>query len=370
VADESVEFLANYRSNTLYAHPAKNGAGAYATLVGDAEYVIGEISVGERAKIAVSAFYVREKADFDTLKITKLKYHKLRGWLQDGEIRVSRFQISQMQEFISLISRLDLQDAKKTKIKLDDAVNVGALSVLLSSSKGSSLIRELASNPNLHNDIYAVAAKRLALVEFENLLSDMTAEREWQQFFERNSWIFGHGLNYVSLDKVGDSLESTTTGSSFDTAGKRADGLISTRAAISQYVLVEIKRDSTDLLRTSEYRRGCWGVSDELSNAVTQTQKTVFEFSNNRFRDHLKNKDGSDSGRITYSVEPRSFLVIGNLHQLIGNDDKIACFELYRRNIRSPEIITFDELFYRARCIVENISKGNVPDVAEDDGAT
>ena len=38
------------------------------------------------------------------------------------------------------------------------------------------------------------------------------------------------------------------------------------------------------------------------------------------------------------------------------NDDKVACFELYRRNIRSPEILTFDELYYRAGCIVENIS--------------
>ena len=50
-------------------------------------------------------------------------------------------------------------------------------------------------------------------------------------------------------------------------------------------------------------------------------------------------------------------MVIGNLAQLRGNDDKIACFELYRRNIRSPEIVTFDELFYRAKCIVENIGR-------------
>ena len=34
---------------------------------------------------------------------------------------------------------------------------------------------------------------------------------------------------------------------------------------------------------------------------------------------------------------------------------KVACFELYRRNIRSPEILTFDELYYRASRIVENL---------------
>jgi hypothetical protein len=120
---------------------------------------------------------------------------------------------------------------------------------------------------------------------------------------------------------------------------------------------VEIKKSNTDLLQEQEYRSGCWGVSAELSNAVTQTQKTVFEFTHHRFRDHQKDKFGNDIGKTVYSIEPRSFLVIGNLSQILGNDDKIACFELYRRNIKAPEILTFDELFQRASCIVENISR-------------
>jgi hypothetical protein len=126
---------------------------------------------------------------------------------------------------------------------------------------------------------------------------------------------------------------------------------------VSQYVLVEIKRNDTALLQEASYRSGCWGVSDELSNAVTQTQKTVFDFTRDRFRDHLKDQFGNDAGISVYAVEPRSFLVIGNLAQVLGNDDKVACFELYRRNIRAPEILTFDELYQRASCIVENISR-------------
>ena len=121
-------------------------------------------------------------------------------------------------------------------------------------------------------------------------------------------------------------------------------------------MLIEIKKSSTGLLRKDPYRAGCWAVSDELSAAVTQTQKTAFQFSRDRFRDVLKDGDGNDTGELAYSVEPRSYLVIGNLAELRGNDHKIACFELYRRNTRSPEIVTFDELYQRARCIVENIS--------------
>lgn len=218
------------------------------------------------------------------------------------------------------------------------------------------MIRELAASPELHHDIYAVAAKRAALTKFEAMLSNSKlSEAEWQAFFEHNPWIFGHGLNYVFLDKVGPKLETQTTGRTFNRPGKRADGLMRTRAEISQYVLVEIKRNGTELLQEATYRSGCWSVSDEMSDAVTQTQKTAFEFARDHFREEAKDEMGNSMGKITYAIEPKSFLVIGNLAQLEGNDDKVTCFELYRRNTRSPEILTFDELYHRAACIVENI---------------
>jgi hypothetical protein len=339
-------------------------SGAYAKLVGNSEEVLGEIDVTSRFKLAVSAFYVKDRGDFGTIKITKLKFHKTHGWQEDGHVQINHFQVAQMKEFIAIISSLDLRDAKKTRISLDENIHVGALGALLSSTKGAALIKELAANPELHHDIYAIAAKRAALAEFESKLRSDISEPEWQRFFEKNSWIFGHGLNYVFLNKVNRKLESQTTGSAFDRPGKRADGLMLTRAEVSQYVLVEIKKNNTDLLQEEEYRSGCWGVSAELSNAVTQTQKTVFEFTRNRFRDHLKDQSGNDIGKTVYSVEPRSFLVIGNLMQVLGNDDKIACFELYRRNIKAPEILTFDELFQRASCSVENISRESLGETA------
>lgn len=364
-----LSYLVNYKPNALYTVPARNGKGAYAKLVGDNERLLGEIDVTPRSKVAVSAFYVQDRANFDSFKITKLKYHKTFGWREDGHIHVNGFEIAQMKEFVSIISSLDLRDAKKTRISLDDSIHVGALGALLASTKGAALINELAANPELHQDIYAVAAKRMALAEFQNNLSANLSEPDWQRFFEQNSWIFGHGLNYVFLNKIGRKLEMQTTGSAFDRSGKRADGLMRTRAEVSQYVLVEIKRNDTDLLQATEYRSGCWSVSHELSNAVTQTQKTMFDFTQNRFRDHQRDKFGNDTGGTVYAVEPRSFLVIGNLAEVRGNDDKIACFELYRRNIRAPEILTFDELFQRASCIVENISKDRVGDAGKSSAA-
>jgi hypothetical protein len=53
---------------------------------------------------------------------------------------------------------------------------------------------------------------------------------------------------------------------------------------------------------------------------------------------------------------PKSFLVVGSLQEFAGdhgvNQDQYRSFELFRRNVNSPEIITFDELFERARFIV------------------
>jgi hypothetical protein len=356
MSDEDIEYLKNYLPDRLYTIPGPTGA--YAKLVGDSgeEVVIGEVEVSPRFRIAVSAFYVKNRQDFGTFKITKLKHSKVKGWRDDGNVQLTKFQLSQMKEFLAIISSLDLRDAKKTRIALDN-LDVSALGGLLASTQGVSLIRELGKRPELHHDIYAVAAKRAALNEFSERLAADTNEREWQAYFERNSWIFGHGLNYVFLNKIGDKLEARTTGHTFNRAGKVSDGLMMTRAAVSQSVLVEIKASRTPLLQKDTYRSGCWAVSSELSHAVTQTQKTVWEFSRDHRRTVLKDKDGNDTDDVVYSVEPRSYLVIGNQDQISNNQDKIACFELYRRYIRTPEVLTFDELYQRASCIVENISR-------------
>jgi hypothetical protein len=62
---------------------------------------------------------------------------------------------------------------------------------------------------------------------------------------------------------------------------------------------------------------------------------------------------GAETGEATYLVRPRSFLILGHLNQLCGasggiHPAKHESFELYRRNLYEPEIVTFDELHARA----------------------
>ncbi len=54
--------------------------------------------------------------------------------------------------------------------------------------------------------------------------------------------------------------------------------------------------------------------------------------------------------------QPKSYVVVGRLQEFVINDrvneQKFSSFELFRRNIVNPEILTFDELFERALNIV------------------
>ncbi len=68
-----------------------------------------------------------------------------------------------------------------------------------------------------------------------------------------------------------------------------------------------------------------------------------------------ENSDELNSKNI-FTVNPRGILVIGNTKEL-DNRNKIETFESFRRNISNPEIITFDELYERAKFIVQNEQK-------------
>ncbi|WP_340571847.1 Shedu anti-phage system protein SduA domain-containing protein [Stenotrophomonas sp. G106K1] len=55
---------------------------------------------------------------------------------------------------------------------------------------------------------------------------------------------------------------------------------------------------------------------------------------------------------------PRSVIVCGSLSEFVKefgvNEDQFRSFELYRRHLFSPDVVTFDELYERAKLIVES----------------
>ena len=227
---------------------------------------------------------------------------------------------------------------------------------------------EILSSDVDATDIVALARRREMLQKFERLLADDEyfaeqrralggPEKVWQTFIEENPWIVGSSIAPQFLHSWSDGrLEQTVRGFSIAGLGKRSDAVLRTAGVLSALVLAEIKHHETDLLH-KEYRPGCWSVSRELAGGVAQCQATA-----DAVREHgpsldLKSADGYTLERI-FVCRPRTVLVIGSLTEFVNasgdiHAEKFESFERFRRGLRDPEVLTFDELFARASLLVE-----------------
>ena len=217
------------------------------------------------------------------------------------------------------------------------------------------LVRE---EPNLatrlsYGQIYA--ARSNVLSEFQSSLQKGFPEDWWQDFFERNKWIFGYGLNYAITRSV--KTQANYGGADVSGRGRQqGDFLQATEATIKFTVLVEIKRPDTRLLKRQPYRSGAWPLSDDFVGTVAQVQANcrTWEVEGSV---SPRNAESLIANRIS-TVSPKGILVIGHLAELDDIDRKTT-FQLFRRNLINPEIITFDELYERAKFITENPAEGD-----------
>jgi hypothetical protein len=233
------------------------------------------------------------------------------------------------------------------------------------------LLREVLNNPNLTEDMKAIGFWRNSLKEFENYIGNpcyfenkrqqtngKSAEKVWQSFFESNKWIFGYGLLYISTTGVIDrKLEQSLRRGSILGGGSIPDAFMKTRGALSTLCLVEIKTHTT-LLVEKQKRGGSYLISKELNDAVSQCQTAISVADEDIHKQFQPtDDDGFPLSDPIFSFRPRSLLVIGSLDEFRGEKgvsvDRFRTFEMYRRNLVAPEIITFDELYDRARSLVE-----------------
>lgn len=240
--------------------------------------------------------------------------------------------------------------------------------------KNPEIIRSFIENDLSHSDIIALGFRKKQLEVFNKLLNDQNyfdSEKEirritkdellWQSFFEANPWIFGHGLNYIFSTPLDDKkLEQVVSGFDFNASGKRVDGLLKTRGLISSLCFVEIKTNKTDLLKSNYYRKESWSASNELSGAVAQIQRTVDKsIKSISSKVEIKDNNGNLTGEQVFLYQPKSYLIIGSLSEFINeygvNEDKYSSFEIFRKNMFNPEILTFDELYERARYLTNNL---------------
>ncbi|TPJ64471.1 Shedu immune nuclease family protein [Mesorhizobium sp. B2-6-1] len=309
--------------------------------------------------------------------LTLQKWNAKGGPNKDVAISLYGSEIQDLLQFITSAETMIFTDDLKNKIPDRTLVQ--------STFDKKQIAKVLLEDPALLNavletdvqaqDIFGLARRKRELAHFRKMLDDpglRAAEAEkhggpelaWQAFFERNTWIFGYGLSYVALASLhGRALRAKVAGYNITGRGKEVDGLMKTVAAINSLCFVEIKTSETDLVRA--YRPGVSAPSAELAGAVSQIQVTV-----QRALEELTEvyrpahpETGDPTGETLFQFQPRSFLIIGNLGEFQAsngtNKDKFRSFELFRRSLRWPEVMTFDEVYARAKFIVDDAEPEN-----------
>jgi hypothetical protein len=241
-----------------------------------------------------------------------------------------------------------LQDALKNNVTTKDLINFGYR------KKQLEIFDKLLSNSDF-------------FIEFKNKLEEesgknVSKEQVWQNFFEKNTWILGYGLDYIFNSELDSKkLEQVTSGSNFNSGGKRTDALLKSLGAINSLCFCELKLSSEPLLKQvkNPYRGESWQISDALAGAIAQVQRTVHkavkDFST---KTEIKDKQDNLTGETLYFYNPKAFVLIGNLNEFMLdgkiNETKFSSFEMFRKSLRNIEILTYDELYERAFYICHN----------------
>ena len=230
---------------------------------------------------------------------------------------------------------------------------------LLDKHYGVEIWEELVSaNPDLATKLANSKIqmdREKSLNEFEESMKTEKDESYWQHFFENNQWIFGYGLKYQFLHLLQE--QPNYGGTALTGKGAQKGDFLMHSAAENKFtVIVEIKKPSSQLFgykkgtgEVAEYRNGVPWLHYELVGAISQVQVNCKTWETEGAT-NTQNQEALGAEKI-FTHEPKGILVIGHTREL-DNYEKRKAFELYRRNINNPEIITFDEIYERAKYIV------------------
>jgi hypothetical protein len=207
------------------------------------------------------------------------------------------------------------------------------------------------------DDINILLGRKQGLIEFEQQmeLGEWNEER-WQDYFERQSWVFGYGLDYRIMRQF--SREATVGGGGTDNQGKpTVDFLMNFK---DYTVLVEIKKPDTAIFKSSRGgRAGTWEFSTDFISAVSQILEQKAEWLSYAQTGEHYDKSGIEILRAR-TRNAKSILIIGSRDEFLKVENpreasiKKDTFELFRRENRTIDIVTFDELLERARFITQN----------------
>lgn len=356
------EIIKTSKPNRLYSHEFE--AGRFFQVVHEDE---NGATIRFAPRTMLKIIYIKDQDDIEGFEIIKLVNES-----EKERVKLSKFNFAQLKEFLRFISEIDLKGITSRRLKiLDDQEldtdSIRSVKTLLSKEGGAELVEILINDGFVSSkDIVNTAFRKRGLQYFkmlkdepnywksyaaENNKSSHSEEKVWQYFFEKNQWIFGYGLDYRFQEILQREVHLSEA---------ELDG---SNTVIGDYLLgdkffttfIELKKPSTPLFGNEKNRTNSWRLSNDLIDSVSQILEHkasgLIRLGNPKYI------NGEPLHQKAY--DSKVILIIGDWSELNKSAStqesniKKKTFELFRRDSRNIEIMTFDELFERACYIVE-----------------
>ena len=382
MADE--EFIGGYYPDHIYPREFRDGKGKFFTVVtledGNVQVDYVQPFPQEKNRVKLSLTFIKDKNDIKEVTLKKFRHYKNEGWRelgwgQDNPMRFSYFTFEKLMALLKLLSELDLLNLNERRIALQetegglDQQTADKIKSLLTKQGGAQIVDDLLANGLVtSHDIVNLGYRKHQLDVFDRLLHEggysevyreehglnSSLEKIWQHFLANNEWIFGFGLDYQFLGILQDEARI----GSADLAGR--DGAITDFLLNSTNftVLVEVKTPATALFDTKRNRAGSWRLSSDLIDAVSQILEQKAAWQLKAELNASSNFDRKGGLVAQKTVDPKCILLVGSAAAFEANDRehdlRLRTFELFRRDSRNIEILTYDELYDRASFVVNH----------------
>jgi hypothetical protein len=347
----------------LEIRPAKEGGDFYYFFNVKMNHLVKQFILDDKPKVSyICQVVLIKKSDKFTPRLSfsiRDKYGKITDDLQQTKQIKANINLNDCHEnfwklisFMQSLTKIEIPQGDFSLITQEDEEIVKALRGRnIESIK--KIIKQLSATKGVflsEDDVSQLLNHKEKTQEFESGMASHASDEDWwQNYFEINKWIFGYGLNYQILRQ--EQGQAHYGGSRIDGKGDhRGDYLTSTMGEINFTVLVEIKTPNTTLLQGSkEIRSGAWSISKDFTDAISQIQSNIQTWDQEGSKQQDNRTKFEDNS--IFTVQPKGIIIIGSLGEFGEERSKRETFQRFRKSIHGIDIITYDELLYRAKYI-------------------
>lgn len=300
--------------------------------------------------VITRAFFLKIPHHHKNIKDVKLKIGRYKkpksGW--DPEELESLDPKSELtlddEEFQALVKLLQenyepFKHGFKDFIPIDepyDAEMAGKIKTLFNNPEQSKIIDFISEHKLISTELELAlqyASRVQAIQKFETMLSENHVEKNWQDWFIENSWVFGSEFVRILDERIIDTKNIA------DLLMEAYDGFLD---------IIELKCPDDNLQFWSQYRDyDNYYPSTDLTKAITQATQYIYEVemeaNSVKFQERIGN---------IRTVKPRCVLIFGRSAD--WNDQQLKSYRILNSNFHNLSILTYDHVLRRAKRIVES----------------